>query len=154
MLLAAGITCLALYQVLARYVFKWPLSWTEELMRYLFCWIILLGIGAVIKNNALISVTLFPNFIRNKSTLAGRITDSLITVAQIIFFILLVYFGWKLALAAKTRLSSTLRLPFFYIYLALPLGGIIGLIESAFKLTSLIFADPKPAQEKPKEEVQ
>ena len=45
-LLLATISCLGLWQVIARFVFSQPSTWTEESMRRLLIWMVMLGVVA------------------------------------------------------------------------------------------------------------
>lgn len=48
-----------LIQVLFRYVFKLPLSWTEELARFLFVWVVFLGSAVSVKELGHVGVEYF-----------------------------------------------------------------------------------------------
>ena len=137
-LMTSVLTCLALYQVLARYAFGWPLSWTEELMRYMFCAIVMLGMATVIREDSFITVTLLPNAIKKRSPSLYKALGIFRLVVQIAFFALLLYFGGMLAYQSRVRNAATLQVPFVFVYMCLPLGGLFGGFESVLKLVELL----------------
>src|SRR3546814_5861493 len=56
--LLAITVCLGFWQVLARFVFEQPSGWSEELVRRLLIWVVLLGTVAAFRQGALVSVDL------------------------------------------------------------------------------------------------
>ena len=69
--LLALISVLGMWQVLARFVFSEPSTWTEELMRRLLVWCVMLGIAVAFRRGALVSVDLMLR------TARGRWRDAL-----------------------------------------------------------------------------
>ena len=55
-LLLALISCLGLWQVTSRFVLSQPSTWTEEAMRRLLIWMVMLGVVAALRHGALVSV--------------------------------------------------------------------------------------------------
>ena len=56
--LLAVICCLGMWQVISRFVLSQPTSWTEELMRRMLIWCVMLGTVAAFRHGALVSVDL------------------------------------------------------------------------------------------------
>ena len=56
--LLAVISALGLWQVIARFVLSQPSSWTEEVMRRLLVWCVVLGTVVAFRRGALVSVDL------------------------------------------------------------------------------------------------
>lgn len=50
--LTASFTIIAFAQVLARYVFKHPLDWTEQTARYMFIWSVMLYMPIIMRNRS------------------------------------------------------------------------------------------------------
>lgn len=73
-----GIMGLVLFmQVIARYVFKNPLIWSEEAARYLHVWITLFGIRFGLKNKAHLNVSYFYNKFSKKVQYLVRIGSNI-----------------------------------------------------------------------------
>lgn len=123
-ILMSVMTILIFLQVIMRYVFSNSLSWSEELARYLFIWLIYLGVsyGAKIRKHIKIdaALKLFPKKIRPYVVILGDILFFL-------FAIYIVYTGYKYALMQATlgKLSPALAIPYKYIYAAPFIGFIM-----------------------------
>ncbi|WP_296972116.1 TRAP transporter small permease [Tepidanaerobacter sp. EBM-38] len=119
--LMSVMTVLIFVQVIMRYVFSNSLSWSEELARYVFIWLIYLGIsyGAKIRKHIKIdaAMKLFPASIRPYVTIVG----------DICFFLFAVYItitGYKYVgmQATFNKVSPALHIPYKYVFAA-PMVG-------------------------------
>jgi TRAP-type C4-dicarboxylate transport system permease small subunit len=132
--LVAAYCILTLTQVVARYIFNSPFTWTEEISRYLFIWSIMLAIGIGIRKGIHIGFDLILN--RLKGTAANIII--IVNTALIGFFgAYIVLHGIKLIIAGGNIKTSGIRLPYGYIYAAVPLGGLLIFIFSIEKLLQM-----------------
>lgn len=108
-------------QVVMRYLFSNSLSWSEELARYLFVWLIYLGVsyGAKIRKHIKIdaALNLFPKKVRPFITIIGDIFFFL-------FAIYIVHTGYKYVVmqASLNKASPALKIPYKYVYAA-PMVG-------------------------------
>lgn len=104
-----------------RYVFHNSLSWSEELARYLFIWLIYLGIsyGCKLRKHIKIDAALglFPRKVRPFVTIIGD-------VLFFAFAIYIVFTGYKYASAqaALGKSSAALELPMQYVYVSTIIG--------------------------------
>ncbi len=119
--LMSMMTLLIFVQVIMRYVFSSSLSWSEELARYLFIWLIYLGIsyGCKIRKHIKIDAALglFPMKTRKYVVILG----------DIIFFAFAIYImvtGYELVLMQikLTKVSPALRIPLQYVASAPMIG--------------------------------
>ena len=62
-LMIFGIVTIVTCQVIWRYIFNNSLSWSEELSRYLFAWLIFVGAAVAVKENAHINVDIIFNYL-------------------------------------------------------------------------------------------
>ncbi len=124
--LLAIMALLILKEVIFRYVFAAPAFWTEELARYVMFYMVLLGSSIAIREErhpALLFV------IQNFSPRFRRIWRIFIDV--LIFAVLVAVFREGLVMAVDEIITRTpaLRVSFFWIYLALPLGSLLMMIQ-------------------------
>lgn len=108
-------------QVLMRYGFQSSLSWSEEIARYLFIWLIYIGISYGVKKSAHVSVTALDLVL---STKAQRVLKSISAVVFLLFSILIVYYGWQVC-ARIMRLGQEAPgtgLQMWVVYLSVPTG--------------------------------
>lgn len=111
-------------QIVCR-VFFTALSWSEELARYFLIWASLLGAGCVYKSGSNIAVLFVQGLLPEKLKTFARI---LVHVLCGIFFILVIYHGFRYMGMMGTQKSAALHVTMKYMYMAIPLGcGIMGI---------------------------
>ncbi|MPW25569.1 TRAP transporter small permease subunit [Alkalibaculum sp. M08DMB] len=112
---------LVFLQVVMRYVFQSSLSWSEELARYMFLWIIWLGASYATKKNAHISL----DFVTSRLSLKLQKTVWIIKMAiWIAFTIFLAYISFRLTymIFERGQMSPALKIPMGYAYASIPVG--------------------------------
>ncbi|WP_088007087.1 TRAP transporter small permease [Indiicoccus explosivorum] len=117
-------------QVVFRFVIEQPLAWTEELGRYCLIWITFLGAGYAMATNSHIGVEFF---VEKAAVPVRRVTYILSATACLVFFLLLVLEGYELAVSGMSQSSPVLQIPMGYIYAAIPVSGVILIINLAFQ---------------------
>ena len=128
-------TLSAFTQVIARYFLKIPLSWTEELARYLFIWNTFIGAGVGYRYKRHILIDLFTNrFVGVAEYIYKTAMHLLVTIMGFIMVIK----GYELALLAGNTTSPVLPISMKYIYLAVPVGGILFIVYSIEGLVELV----------------
>jgi TRAP-type C4-dicarboxylate transport system permease small subunit len=119
---AVIMTIMIFLQVIFRYVIKAPLSFSEELARYMFVWSVAMGSALALRKHKHIGVEVFvewlPVRVRDKVEIAGSLFN-------LLFFGLLVSYGFVMVGATMDQLSPALLLPMGYVYLAIPSSGIV-----------------------------
>ena len=109
-------------QIFARYIDFVPrYIWTEELARFCFIWIILVGAMISMRENEHFTVDLLPTPRTNRAKAASLIfVDLMIFILAVIF----VVWGWPLVEFGLLQTSEMAELPMVFIYIAWPLTGI------------------------------
>lgn len=125
-------------QVIARYVFNSSLIWAEELCRYILVWQTFLFIGYAYHRGELVILDLFSSRVRPSVYMAIRVATA---VPVTIFLYLIIDSGIGHALRFGAQMipaidfiwmsltGDELRVPVFWIYVAVPLGCAILLIH-------------------------
>ncbi len=111
-------------QVIFRYILNNSLSWSEELVRYIFIWQVWLGASLGMRINEHIRVDMFVKLLPNvPQKILGILTDLLVLA----FYIFLIVYGFKYLqnVIAKDMNSTALKLPLAYVYASLPVGSVI-----------------------------
>lgn len=130
-LAATAIIFIVLIQIVGRLLGN-PAPWTEEATRFVFIWMIFLGVGIGFRQAESARVTYFlkwmPRFVQRGSTW-------LYMLATIGFFAFMLVTGTQLMLQQFTmnEMGSALRIPMWIIGLSLPVCavvGILGVVES------------------------
>ena len=130
-----GVFLLALVQILFRYVLKISAPWTEEAARYLMIWMALLASGLAFRNGEHFNI----DFITNRLTLRHRtILGHGTNLLSSIFILCVILWGIPFAQLGFFTISPGLQITMFLPYLAIPVGGIIMLLNLIL-FTSLLF---------------
>ena len=145
----AVISLTAFANVMARYVFNASLAFTSELTINLAVLLTMVGAAIGIREGSHLGFTLL------KDTLTGRKHQLLVVlggVAIVLFYLALIKFGMDVSLRQLQRGQTTpaLGLPMWLLSLALPLGGVLGIIRTIqMTITGIKDAPVAPAlQEK------
>lgn len=119
------ISALGLWQVIARFVLSQPSSWTEEAMRRLLIWCVMLGIAVAFRRGALVSVDLMLR------TATGRwlaLVRNLITSTALMYLGVLLWFGIDLTWRVRFQSFASMELSMAWAYAALPVGALLGMV--------------------------
>ena len=117
-------------QVIARYIFNHALPWPEELGRFLFAWIVFLGIVSVIRADEMLSLDILYR------GLPQKIADILKLIISIIvfgFLLLLLKGSYELMIRQSSQLSVALEIPMWTVYFVIPFGTFLMAISILIK---------------------
>jgi TRAP-type C4-dicarboxylate transport system permease small subunit len=123
--LLAVISVLGLWQVVSRFVFEQPSTWTEEAMRRLLIWMVMLGTVAALRQGALVSVDLMIRLSRGRWKQTVR---WVITLFNLSFLAVVLYFGIQLVTRVRFQTFASMDLSMAWAYGALPAGALLGLL--------------------------
>lgn len=123
------LACLAitiLLQVVARYVFDFPLAWSEELSRYSFVWLTMIVAPICIRKGANLGIDVLTAALPRRAALAAHVVSH--AVVLVLAMTMLV---WGIAILAVVReqTSPALGLPMHLIYAAIPTGAALMSLE-------------------------
>ena len=112
-------------QIISRYTALIPSwIWTEELSRFLFVWMVMLGAMIGIREHTHFEVDVWPDLGPKATALLRIISDVLVLIFALVFVwwgIEFVRFGWD-------QLSELAELPMPWIFLAWPMAGVTWVI--------------------------
>ncbi|MDP2489784.1 TRAP transporter small permease [Vibrio splendidus] len=115
------IVLLMSYGVVTRYVLNSPSSWVEEVCLALFVWMTFMGASALMRTDEVVRIDFL---VRKIPATAANILDNLIRPLLVIFALgFMVYWGWKLLPFSQVRFTPALKIPYIYIYAAVPVSG-------------------------------
>ncbi len=115
-----------LLQVVARFIPGLSLPWTEEVSIYMMIWGAFLGGGIGLAKGKHIAITMFYNMM---PTILKKFIN-VIKVSIVLFYIFfLVYYGYFYAQTGWTIISPATRIPSFWVFIAIPIGGILMLLQ-------------------------
>ena len=126
MVLMVAVMC---YQVVLRYAFHNSNIWSEEITRYMFVYVSLLGSFIAIRKNTHLKVDFFVNLLKGN---VKRYFTIITSIAVIVFLIYLIPLSYSLCINTMRNISPGLKMPMGYAYAAIPIGAVLmflGMIE-------------------------
>jgi TRAP-type C4-dicarboxylate transport system permease small subunit len=114
--------------VVLRYGFNYSLAWSEELVREVIIYSTFIGSCVAVRQRSMIkidaSVQLLPR-LKGPLTLFSHL-------ATIVFALVMIVYGWKMALLQLQTMQKTiiLEIPYVYLYAIMPLMGALMLIRT------------------------
>ena len=131
-----------LWQVFSRYVLNDPSTFTDELSRYLLIWVGILGAAYGTGRGAHVAVDILRTRLNNPRWLGIFIQGVIIVFALLILIIggsNLVQISFELG-----QTSSAMKLPLGYVYIVLPLSGVIICYYAIYEIIHLTKAGHEP----------
>lgn len=127
-----GLICVVILQIITRLWLPFPISWTEEISRFLFLYIVAFVAPVVLKNRELVFVdmfvTIFPTWFQIALSIA---IDALIAVLSIVMF----WTSRTYVLLGVGQIAPVTALPMYIPYASMAL---LGLFLALFSTTNLI----------------
>ncbi len=115
--------CIAITQVVLRYIFHSGLPWAEEVAIWSFCWAIFLGMGLATGRNVHIAIDTVPNLLPPRPRHWVGFFNQAVVVASSLMFII---HGSEYVMKSIAA-SPALQMPMKYYFLAVPVGGALNL---------------------------
>lgn len=122
-------------QVFFRFILNDSLSWSEELSRFTFIWVHLIGTSLLIQSKGHATVTVILDLLKGKPRKFAEIIISLIIFIN---GAIMLYSGTILAINSRNNLSAALSVPMWVINSSVAVGGLLVMIESFVMLLSII----------------
>ncbi len=118
----AAIVAIIFYSVVMRYVFLHPPAWAEELSRFIFLWIIMLGAVLVTREQSHIELTFLLDLMPKKLRFVFLTLTRLLMIA---FCWVMVQQGLKIYPIVAEANSPTFGISMGWLYLSIPVGGLL-----------------------------
>lgn len=124
--------CLVVFaQVIARFLFHSPFSWSEELARYLQVWLVLLGAAACMQRGQHIAIDFLANLMPPPLARGLAVLMNLIIVG---YMLVVLRFSADLMEVTSYQTSPAMQIPMSAVYLSIPVSGSLLLVESVITL--------------------
>ena len=132
-LLMIGISCTMFLQVIMRYVFNMPLTWPEEISRYMWIWTVFFSLSYTIYLRNMLRVDVIADMLPPK---VKQILDICIQALSLVIYAIFTFYSFKVyaSLALSGRVSPALRIPMYLVYSVV----CIGFSLSVFRTLQLI----------------
>ena len=115
--------------------------WTEELARFCFVWMIMIGAMLAAREGSHFEVDLLPRLSPRANARFSIVTS----LFMLIFAFLFIHYGWRFTLFGKDQISEIAELPMWMIFVSWPLAGVIWAVFLGEKLYDSIRILRSPA---------
>lgn len=137
--LMVSIVTVMLVSVVFRYGLNDSLSWSDELVRYLFVWLTLLGASVAFRDREHIRIDYFLSLCPPR---ARQVFEMLILSAVTLFFVATLVLGILWVRETSGTRTSALQWPLnWFFYAALPTSSLLGLIYAIRRFRTRQFAE-------------
>lgn len=136
-LLMIGISCTMFLQVIMRYCFNMPLTWPEELSRYMWIWTVFFSMSYTIYMRNMLRVDVIAEYLQEKTRQILEISIQLLSLgiySVFAYYSLIVY----RSLVLSGRVSPALRIPMYLVYSALCIGFFLSIVRTLQLIVELI----------------
>lgn len=138
------------WQVIARYIFKNPSTWSEELVSYMFAWASLFGACLVTGERGHMNIPLLVEKLSGTGQKVLAVVGEVI--AMLFSIIILVYGGAQITQLAMGQLTSSLGVAVGVFYVALPIAGVLNSVYCILNIVDIV-KNGVPAAEQNETEV-
>ena len=123
-------TVIAVYQVVTRYVFNNPSSFSEELLTYSFAWMSMFAATLVFGERDHMRLAYFADKLTEKKGIVLAVATECVIL---IFTILVLIYGG----ISITQVTASLGIPMGYVYSIMPVSGVLTAIYSIINISNL-----------------
>ncbi|MDK3074666.1 TRAP transporter small permease [Sedimentitalea sp. JM2-8] len=128
-LMLTAMTLVVGANIALRYLTAHSLPWADEAARYLMIWMTFGGAGLVLRMGGHVAITNLRDALPDRGQ---KIMRGAIALGLLIFFGFMVYVGIQYAQRMQYQVTPALRLPFLYVYAAMPVGFALLILHLAF----------------------
>jgi len=129
MFAALVVSCIT--QVVTRYVLNNSLPWTEELARYSFMWINIVGAAICVQKKSHARVTALVDIFKPKAQAALEVFSDLVTI---FVSYIMIHYGILCTIQVAAQRSPVMRLGMSFVYACVPVAGVCILLEALFSI--------------------
>ncbi len=112
--------------VLLRYVFRYPIAWTEELARYLMIWFGFIGMSLALKYDEHVYISFVTKLFPKK---VERFLIFLSRIVMLIFLIAVLIYSIKVIPVLSRQKSTALQVPMYIPYLSVTFGSALMILH-------------------------
>ena len=122
----AGMTLVVGANIALRYSTGHSLPWADETARYLMIWMAFSGAGLILRSGGHVAIS---NLQDALPSAGQKLLRGAIVLGLLMFFGFMVYVGLQYAQRMQYQVTPALRLPFLYVYAAMPIGFLLLMVH-------------------------
>ena len=133
----AAMTLVVGANIALRYTTSHSLPWADEAARYLMIWMTFGGAGLILRRGGHVAITNLQDALPTQGQQALR---ALLAVGLLLFFGFMVYVGLQYAQRMQYQVTPAMRIPFLYVYAAMPVGFALLILHLLLILRPFVLA--------------
>jgi TRAP-type C4-dicarboxylate transport system permease small subunit len=137
-------TAIVIVGVIFRYFFMSPIGWTEEAARYLMIWAASLAVSMGIMKGEHVGLNFLVDVLPPPSR---RMAAVAVNLAILYFLWVLTERGYWMAINGRNQVSSLLGVSMIWSLAAIPVAGLLAMLQTIFLLGLLILSSPQRSGE-------
>ena len=125
------------WQVFTRFIIKVPATWTEEIARYTFIYMVMIGAALGVRHSAHFGVTMLSDKLHGKARdyYQRFVINGIILVCAAA----LLFYGIEFTrMYGMNRVSPTFLIPMAWVYVIVPITGVLMML---FALQNMVYGD-------------
>jgi C4-dicarboxylate transporter DctQ subunit len=136
-IILAAMTVAVFFQVIMRFLGRSPIDGIDEIPRYLFVWLVMIGAASAMYRREHTVLDYFVNLLG----LRGRaVVSAFVNLVGILFLAYLIKLSWVLVPNAQLQTSAGLELPLGYVFAAIPVGSALLIVPMLRNLVEAVKA--------------
>ncbi len=133
--LLAVMTAVIFMQVFCRFVLSTGFAWSEELARYLFIWMCMLGASIAVYRKENLGISVFVGMLPAPCRKLCRL---LVEVGCLVLFAHIVWYGWKILPIVGRQSSASLEVSMIIPYAAVFASGILMGVSTLIAIAEIV----------------
>ncbi len=113
---------LVFFQVVTRFVFDAPSTWSEITARIMMVWMVYISMGCAFSKGSMITINFFADILPSQLNLWLR---RIVTLLVLAFLAILIGFGWSIAERVQGQNVAMLNISAFWMYISIPIGAVL-----------------------------
>lgn len=134
-LMLGALVAIVFYIFVGRYFLHKSPMWGEPMSLFLLTWMSILGSSLVLRTDEHLKVTMFDEKMKKGQLFA---TDLLATICILAFAVFMFIYGRQLMQQARTNTMAGVNIPYAWMYLSLPVTGILYILAMITQWTRRI----------------
>lgn len=126
---------LTFFQVITRFVFNDPSTWSEVMSRSLMIWAVFLAAAAAFRYGAMISVEVIYRLVPQARHLW---LNGAITLMVLVFLSILGWYGYQMTMRVRHQEVALIYISMSWFYAALPTGAVFSIIGVIARFVELV----------------
>jgi len=131
----SAMAILVFFNITLRYFTNHSITWSDEVARHLMIWLTFIGAGITLRHGGLTAIDNIHIAVGPRRARILRIACAVIMLA---FFVVMIWAGQNYVSRTMFQMTPSTRIPFGYVYLAIPIGFGLLIVHLLFVLRAYI----------------